>query len=186
VTKPVDPALLPSIRELQIATGAAVLVAALLAVTTVLPAEWGIDPTGAGSVLGLTAMGELKQAAHEDAPAETAPEPEVYPHRTDELSLTLSPNEGREIKAVMRKGDSVDYEWTASQGELFFDFHGEPKGAAADVFTSFEKGTKPSAKGVFEAPFEGVHGWYWKNRTEEPITVSLKTDGVYKSIAILH
>jgi len=188
-----DPSALPSRRTLSRATLIAAVVASVLLVTVVLPAESGTDPTGVGRWLGLTALGELKSghaAAETTAPATaptTAAEPDAesapYAFRTDELTLTLKPNEGTEVKAVMREGDQLVYSWTADSGELFFDFHGEPKGAPADVFTSFEKGSEGSAKGTFEAPFEGVHGWYWKNRTSEAITVRLNTSGVYKTIA---
>jgi len=46
----------------------ALSVAVVLLVTCVLPAEYGVDPTRVGRVLGLTQMGEVKQAlAEEDA-----------------------------------------------------------------------------------------------------------------------
>jgi len=179
---------LPSPQELRKATIGAVVVAVVLITTAVLPAEWGIDPTGVGDLLGLTPIGELKTgpAIHAEPAAADTPEPvgdgEAPAFRTDELKLTLQPGEGAEIKAVMREGDQLVYNWAADRGELFFDFHGEPKGAPSNEFTSFEKDTKAAAKGEFEAPFEGTHGWYWKNKTDAPITVDLKTSGVYQSI----
>jgi len=190
----IDPSALPSVAALSKATVVAIVVASVLLVTVVLPAEAGIDPSGIGTWLGLTELGDLK-SGHADPAATTKPavatpavaqatsaEPEAFANRTDELTLTLQPNEGAEIKAVMRAGDPLVYSWAADRGALFYDFHGEPKGAAPDVFTSFEKGTKSSVEGTFEAPFEGVHGWYWKNSTSEPITVLLNTSGVYKEI----
>jgi hypothetical protein len=42
-------------------------VAGILLVTCVLPAEYGIDPTGVGRVLGLTQMGEVKMMLAEEA-----------------------------------------------------------------------------------------------------------------------
>ena len=53
---------LPSTGKLLRSTGVAALVAAGLLVTTILPAEYGIDPTGVGRALGLTGMGEIKVA----------------------------------------------------------------------------------------------------------------------------
>lgn len=197
----VDPNVLPTRQELSRATIVAVVVASVLLVTAVLPAEAGVDPTGVGRWMGLTAMGEIKRGgASTTAPKAVEPPvvaavvvaaaapvaqpvaPAAYAFRSDELSLSLKPGEGAEIKAVMRAGDQMVYEWTADQGEVFFDFHGEPKGAPADVFTSFEKGSKGTAKGDFEAPFEGIHGWYWKNRTSAAVTIQLKTSGVYEKI----
>lgn len=67
---------LPSQRALARATLIALAVAGTLLLTVVLPAEFGIDPTGAGRVLGLTQMGEIKvrlaREAAEDAAADAA------------------------------------------------------------------------------------------------------------------
>lgn len=180
MNREVDPAQLPSLQQLHRASAAAVLIGSILVVTTVLPAEWGIDPTGLGSVVGLTAMGELKAGAAADIGATRAPE---FIQRTDTITVTLQPNRGTEVKAVLRAGDALEYTWSAAGTPVFYDFHGEPKGAAPDVFTSFEKGTRAEAQGTFEAPFEGVHGWYWKNRSAAPVTLTLETSGVYHSLA---
>ncbi len=192
----IDPSALPSTRALSIAALVATVVASILVVTVVLPAETGTDPSGVGTWLGLTELGNIKSgqaepaaAASQDAPASqptaSAPtgETEPYAFRTDELTLTLQPNEGTEVKAIMREGDQLVYSWAADDGVLFFDFHGEPKGAASNVFTSFEKGSEASVDGTFEAPFEGVHGWYWKNQTSQSVTIRLNTSGVYQNIA---
>ena len=56
---------LPTIRNLVRSTMVAAAVAALLAVTCVLPAEYAYDPTGVGRVLGLTEMGEIKRGAEQ-------------------------------------------------------------------------------------------------------------------------
>ncbi len=67
---------LPSSRALVRSTLIALAVAGALLLTAVLPAEYGIDPTGAGRVLGLTQMGEIKvrlaREAAEDAAADAA------------------------------------------------------------------------------------------------------------------
>ncbi len=67
-----DRAQLPSGKQLVVATFAAATVASLLLITTVLPAEFGIDPTGAGRVLGLTRMGEIKNSLAEEAAEDAA------------------------------------------------------------------------------------------------------------------
>ncbi|MBA3919854.1 MAG: hypothetical protein C0516_14885 [Gemmatimonas sp.] len=43
------------------------MIALVLAVTAVLPAEYGVDPTGVGSRIGLTQMGRLKQELAKEA-----------------------------------------------------------------------------------------------------------------------
>jgi hypothetical protein len=61
---------LPTSGQLVRSTVIAAGVAATLLVTAVLPAEYGIDPTGAGRALGLTQMGEIKAQLHHEAKAD--------------------------------------------------------------------------------------------------------------------
>lgn len=59
---------LPTSAQLLRSTLIAIVVAISLLITTVLPGEYGIDPTGIGRMLGLTQMGEIKeQLAAENA-----------------------------------------------------------------------------------------------------------------------
>jgi hypothetical protein len=32
------------------------------------------------------------------------------------------------------------------------------------------------------APFDGTHGWYWRNRGEATVTIVLQTSGFYDGI----
>ncbi len=75
---------LPSSRQLVRSTVLAAIAAGALLTTTVLPAEYGIDPTGIGRVLGLTEMGEIKtslaaEAAAADAQVAAAPAADADP-----------------------------------------------------------------------------------------------------------
>jgi len=63
---------LPSSRQLRRSTFIAFVCAIALLATVVLPAEYGIDPTGAGRVLGLTEMGRIKQQLAAEAAVDTA------------------------------------------------------------------------------------------------------------------
>lgn len=60
---------LPSTGKLLRSTVVAALVATTLLITTILPAEYGIDPTGIGRALGLTQMGEIKVSLAAEAMA---------------------------------------------------------------------------------------------------------------------
>jgi hypothetical protein len=183
----VDTSVLPALSDLHKASAVATLVAAFLLVVAVVPAELGVDPTGLGTWLGLTPLGEIKQESpHAAAPTEPSTEQAPEGPRSDKVSFTLKPGESTEVKAVIGLGGVLSYSWSTDGGRLFYDFHGEPKGAAADVFTSFEKGTAEAASGDFEAPFEGVHGWYWKNVGTAPVNLRLKTRGAYSKISRLH
>lgn len=63
---------LPSSRQLLRSTVFAAVTACILLVTTVLPAEYGVDPIGIGRILGLTEMGEIKVSLAAEAKREAA------------------------------------------------------------------------------------------------------------------
>lgn len=224
-----------------------------------LPAEYGIDPTGVGSMLGLTEMGDIKtqlagEAAAQDAAAAAAPvnpadaalsgevalrldrieaqlqqiaavigadvlsragtttpaqepepvpepepevvtaepaaevpavaapapEPESVPGWRDELVFTLAPTEAKEIKLVMAAGEAATFEWDAGGGGVNYSQHGDD-GAEQEV--RFEEGrASPGQSGTMTAPFAGNHGWFWRNRGEVPVTVTLRVSGGYSEL----
>ena len=186
---------LPSRRQLNKATAIAASVAAVLLFTTVLPAEYGVDPTGIGAALGLTPMGEMKRAEADSS--EVAPDtgdilldPEsaslaapVPGAQAGEVELTLQPDEGTEVKATMKTGSEMRYEWSTGGPLVNFELHGEELGASGSDYTSYEKGTSAGENGTFRAPFNGTHGWYWRNRTNAPITITVQASGTFEKFA---
>lgn len=104
--------------------------------------------------------------------------------KKDSVTIVIPAGKGKEYKFHVAKGALLEYSWKTNTGKLFYDFHGEPKGDTAGSFTSFEKGTKSEASGSFTAPFEGSHGWYWKNKGSKAVTVTLIAKGSYKIIGI--
>jgi len=198
VNKP-DASELPSTGQLLKSTGIAAVIATALLVTVVLPAEYGVDPTRVGSLLGLTEMGRIKmqlaaEAEAEEASAQPAPvEPaavvaapatggasETVPGvRTDETVLTLAPDQGAEIKLVMEEGARVAFTWTSSGGAVNFDTHADRPGTP---YHGYGKGTEQRVEGELVAAFTGSHGWFWRNRTGEPVTITLRTEGAYSEV----
>jgi hypothetical protein len=63
---------LPTSAQLVRSTVIAFVTAAVLLVTVVMPADYGIDPTGIGRVLNLTQMGEIKKELAAEAAADDA------------------------------------------------------------------------------------------------------------------
>lgn len=214
-TAPPSRAELPSTRQLIRSTLIAAVSALVLLYTVVLPAEYGVDPTGIGRFLGLTEMGEIKtrlaQEAAEDAaatqasatantpsaPAADAPvaAPAVVPSVEqaavqapaaatgsawrDEMSFTLAPGQGTEIKLTMQEGDTARFAWVVQGGVVNFDTHGDAAGRSI----SYEKGRAvASDEGELVAAFTGQHGWFWRNRGAADVTVVLKTGGAYSDI----
>jgi hypothetical protein len=182
---------LPSTRQLWRATGLAVTAATVLLFTIILPAEYGIDPTGAGRALGLlrpaqqavTAPVDVHSPGDETAPTGATLRRAGTPPRTDEVSLVLNSGEGVERKAVMRAGQTITYSWRAEGGPVDVDMHGEAAGAAEGDFTSYWKDEGQARDhGTFTAPVTGQHGWFWQNLNDQPVTIHLKVSGFYERL----
>jgi hypothetical protein len=181
--------LAPSLATLGRTTAIALLVASVLLVTTVLPAEYGIDPVGTGRWLGLTAISSPPVAALEvsrTAGAGLKPVQEgrvaAYPasYRYDVYEVTLEPFEFVEYKYQLEQDAAMMFAWTAS-APVVQDFHGEraSPGEGETAEESYDKQDRRGADGAFTAPFAGIHGWYWENPNADPVTVRLTTSGFY-------
>lgn len=189
-------------------------IAGIVLAVAVLPAEYGIDPTGLGKVLGLTGMHSVaattapavmasttaalpatassdataKKASTIAAPGEaravTIASAQATPYRVDTMEITLPPGRGLEVKTKLAKGATLIYSWKTKGGEvLHHDFHGEPVNAKGDEFESFILENDVSeSRGSLIAPFSGVHGWYWKNKSQAPITLVLNASGFYTDL----
>ena len=187
----------PSTRQLIRSTLIAAVSALVLLFTVVLPSEYGVDPSGIGRALGLTEMGEIKtrlaREAAKDATATQAPHSEpaaakaaasnagasIGPAWRDEMTFTLTPGQGTEIKLKMMEGDKAQFSWSVQGGVVNFDTHGDGMGRSV----SYEKGRRvANDEGELIAAFTGNHGWYWRNRGEANVTVLLRTGGTYSDI----
>ena len=182
------PPQVPSGATLARASAVALMGAMVLLMTVVLPAEYGIDPLGTGRALGLVALTEDATDEPAVAPAATALMPAIdgpvgyYPaeYRFDSRDIVLQPYDFIEYKYRLEKGAAMLFSWSASS-EVVHDFHGEPDGAAKDYSESFDKRSRRRGDGSFTAPFSGIHGWFWENQGNEPVTVKLNTAGFYSS-----
>lgn len=100
----------------------------------------------------------------------------------DTVSITIPAQGALEYKFEMEEGNKLKYSWQTDGTSLYFDFHGDLKFGKPGEFKSFETAVKVQSSGVLEAPFSGAIGWYWKNESEEPVEVILKTSGDYEII----
>jgi len=143
----------PSVSMLLKTTLVTMIVAAVVTVILVLPAEYGIDPTGVGGKLGLLDLGGSDAQRSNDSATEDASqivlgaypgkpvefdryepavlgEPFAKTHsnvyRTDQLTIKLAIGEEVEYKAVMQQGDALVYSWTVGSGIVYTDFHADP------------------------------------------------------------
>jgi len=214
-----DPSELPSTGRLLKSTGIAAAVAGALLVFVVLPAEYGVDPTGAGSLLGLTEMGRIKMQLAEEAaldqvesaaptieapistPNGQGPSPVVPPSAaspatppapaasapqsamataSEENVFTLAPDGGFEIKLVMVKGAKAKFEWFTDGAGVNYDTHADGVGIS---YHGYGKGTNtPRQEGELVAAFDGSHGWFWRNRTDRDVKITLRTSGEYTDV----
>ncbi|WP_205635726.1 hypothetical protein [Algoriphagus ratkowskyi] len=187
------------------------ILGAVLLVVAVMPAEYGMDPTGAGDLLGfnrlyvpesdqdndlgtIVATVNLPLIKLEKAgsgpdvarPVEAdfpAPD-EQLSNREDETQVIVPAGKGIEFKINMLKYGTVKYEWTTANNEvLYFDFHGEvkQKEEVKDVyFESYTIANSNNMVGTFLAPYEGKHGWFFRNSSNEDVVVNLRLKGQYE------
>lgn len=195
---------LPSSAKLMQSTAIAAVAALVILITIIMPAEYGIDPSGVGELTGLKRMGEIKVSLAREAEEEAAafvlpdntatlavptPQAAVTPPtsttpagtRRDEMQVSLAPDQGTEIKVIAAKGTTIGYSWESSGGQVAFDVHGDSKDLNINYY-SYSKGAAQVEEGSFVAEFDGNHGWYWRNRTPETVIITLKTSGTYTDI----
>lgn len=215
---------LPSARRLLRSTLLALIAAIAILVTIVLPAEYGIDPTGIGRVLGLAEMGEIKVQLAEEAEADRLrhgpqhgnpsdqsmlidrvigfffssahahPDHDEHDsadaadagadagagHSEDEIIVTLAPGDFVEVKLIMSEGAVATYAWQVEGGLINFDLHGHGNGGESE---SYEKGRGVSdSSGSFTAAFNGEHGWFFRNRDKQDLTLTFEVQGAYSEM----
>ena len=127
-------------QRARIATAAAgaMLVAGVLLMATILPAEYGVDPLGTGTLLGLTSLAQANETTAEEESAGADGEvpqnlepvrpgantAQSVPLKQDTVTFKLGPREGMEYKYRMEKGAGFVYSWT-STGRVNFEFSAE-------------------------------------------------------------
>ena len=175
-------------HRIALALGAALLAAGLILVMFVLPAEFAVDPLGTGAKFGLLPLGVVGQQV--DALTKTAATAgataqgailvsQEKPFQQETVDFKLAAREGMEYKYRLDKGEALLYSWSAT-GPVDYELHAEPDGAPAGDAQSYEKKPATSqASGTLTAPFPGIHGWYWENKSDKEVTVTLKTAGYY-------
>jgi len=194
---------IPSVGKLIKSTILAMFIATIILVTIVLPAEYGIDPTGVGKFTGLLEMGKIKASLAEEAAADEArataektkgtddpgaslesvsnevPVKIESTFQTSEIKIPLLAGEGKELKLTMKEGDQVKFTWWSDGGKVVFDAHAD---SVQVKYHNYAKGKDERREGVLEAAFDGNHGWYWKNRTFKPMTITLQVSGQYAEV----
>jgi len=188
----------------------ALTVGVIVLLIAVLPAEYGIDPLGTGKLFGFSnlyqgnnqpknkarnasltfkkiEMGQLGSPASTPRPneADTPPPEAQYLKREDTIAVIVAAEKGIEYKFKSLKYGSIKYEWTTDRGIVYIDFHGEVKqeNTPKNVFyESYTLAYSNNMAGTLITPFEGKHGWYFRNETKQDIVVTLVLSGQYQLI----
>jgi hypothetical protein len=197
----------PSGQRIALSVGLALVVAVIVLVVAVLPAEYGIDPTGIGRLLGLDALrssatrtievrdviGGNERVREVEIPAFNEPVPlpnpavhqaEEGPIQTRTMTLTLQPDQETEIKTVLRASKVITYTWKTDGGLVYCDMHGHDPAAGQEFFVRYREDQEGAteATGSLVAPFDGEHGWYWLNLHDGPVTITLTVTGFFDDI----
>jgi hypothetical protein len=183
--------------------------AGALLVTAVLPAEYGIDPTGVGKLTGLSALSGLvaPASAGTDFGQELSFNVEDYDLEAEELNqdirgmldlqdtpfvhevivLEIEDLGEMEHKFIMKQDETLMYSWKLLEGKgdgVFYEFHGHPSSADAVNYPegfemAYSKGEGMGQNGSLTAAYPGYHGWYFMNLEEGPIKIELTVSGFY-------
>lgn len=132
----------------------------------------------------------LKLEGGGSEPEVTMPEEANYPapknqyeEREDSVQVSLNAGKGLEYKVRMLKHGRLKYEWLTSNGIVYADFHGDVKQAnpPKDIYyESYAIAYSNNMIGNLLTPYEGRHGWYFKNMTGNDITISIRLKGQYE------
>ena len=184
--------------------------AIVVTVLFILPAEYGIDPTGIGEKIGLTRLagvaapeidaepriveGTFPQVSPDDEfdfyEPETLGDPfsrtHDAPFRSASMVISLEAYEQVEVKAIMDQGDALVYSWRLTEGDaIYSDFHADPLQVELYpelYWVRYLEREGSAATGSLVAPFRGHHGWYWLNIEENPVKVELEVRGYFESL----
>jgi hypothetical protein len=195
----------PSPNKLLKACTGALGLAIVLLVLVILPAEYGIDPTGFGSASGLSNLATPartievpdplggNQALREVQIPEFGeptplPNPAVFQDQagapqTRTMQIVIPADAETEVKVKMTEAKVFMFSWQVDQGTLYVDFHGHDPSFGPDFFVRYkEEDEGTGGNGSVTAAFSGEHGWYWLNYNEFDVTVSLTVTGYFDDI----
>ncbi len=194
----------PSGKSILVGAVVALAVAIVVLITFILPAEYGIDPTGIGRLTGIQGMSTEPTRTIEFASTEGGietlrqaeipdfgdpvplPNPDVFqaadgPPMSRTLSIDLEVNGRTEIKTVLREKQAIVFDWQVDRGIVYTDFHGHTPEFGEDFWVRYKEDQRGAASGSgsLVAPFSGEHGWYWVNLNDHPVTITLNVTGYF-------
>ncbi len=165
--------------------GGALVALAAGVVMFVLPAETGWDPTGVGAATGLIKIANpdnpelergLARMERQEVLLLSDTAPAAEPGASDEWEYELAPYDSIEFKYTIPEGARVAFRWEGS-APLNYDMHSHPFQGGTELTESFSVSEAQVMQGVYIAPFTGIHGWFWQNRSTDTVTLRLEASG---------
>ncbi len=186
----------------------ALVIGGIVLVTAVLPAEYNIDPLGTGKLFGFSRLymessaeagtSEINQLNFKKLKLEEIgsgseipvpvqvydpPPAEQFAEREDSITVIVPAEKGIEYKFKSLKYGSTKYEWSTNGSILYSDLHGEiimENPPEKEFYESYTEAYSNNMTGTLTAPFEGKHGWYFRNKTKEDVAVAIRLKGQYQ------
>jgi hypothetical protein len=103
---------------------------------------------------------------------------QAAPFKRQSIQIKLAPKEGMEYKYRLDRGAGMLYSWI-STGDVHWELHSQPDAAAQGYAEFFDTDDGNRSNGVYNAPFPGIHGWWWENQSDREVTITLTTAGFY-------
>ncbi|WP_297804327.1 hypothetical protein [uncultured Brevundimonas sp.] len=102
----------------------------------------------------------------------------------DYFEVELAPYESVELKYAAPKDARIAFRWTAT-GKVRSDLHATPTDGGEDLTESYSMTDGTQMQGLYTAAFDGIHGWYWQNRTVDKITLRLEASGGFTESTLI-
>lgn len=204
MSDPSTPEQKPTGKNILISTIVALVAAIVALLVFILPAEYGIDPTGLGRVMGIEGMStaptqtiqlvdnvggnEILREVEIPDFGDPVPLPNPNVHQptdrapeTRTMTVELGLDAETEVKAVLGENQMIVYEWEVDDGIVYSDFHGHTPELGEEFWVRYQEDQRGSAgeSGSLVAPFAGEHGWYWVNLNDHPVTITLTVTGYF-------
>lgn len=111
----------------------------------------------------------------------------VASYRTGSYDIPLAGKQALEYKLGLLEGDSIVYTWTVEMIDsslLNVEFHGhterlDDEPGKVMFYKIHQEGR---GEGSLISPFNGIHGWYFNNQSDEDIVVHMNVSGFYTEL----
>ncbi|MGQ9427106.1 hypothetical protein ACXYTJ_14880 [Gilvimarinus sp. F26214L] len=108
-------------------------------------------------------------------------------YQESEYEILVLNQSAREFKLALNEGDSIVYEWSVEMDKpelLTAEFHGHTDrvGEEPGTVMFYKIHTDGREQGALVAPFDGIHGWYLKNDSDQDIHIKLRVAGYHEEV----